>query len=82
MLPKETATLDKQRAKTFFFMSELYSNGVQNIKHNTFRFCDNFKEFAIKLKVNTQQMGEMWMEMSSSFSGSNKKYQQVKAKPK
>ena len=81
MLPKETANLEKQRSKLFFFIDQHFENGNKNIQRNTEKFCDNFKEFAIKIKVNNQQLGELWSEMSGNFSGNNKKTQFVKSKP-
>lgn len=59
----------------------MFLNGLQNFKRNTDRYCENFKEFAIKVKVNNQQLGEMWSEMSANFSGPSKKPQVLKEIP-
>ena len=78
MLPKQTAQLQKQKAKLFFYINQHYKNGLLNIERKAERFCENFKEFTIKIKVNNQQLGEMQMEISSNFSGNNKKPMQLK----
>ena len=38
-------------------MSQLYRNGDDNFKRSALKFQENFKEWSIKIKVNTQQIG-------------------------
>lgn len=38
-------------------MSQLYKNGDDNFKRSASKFQENFKEWSIKIKVNTQQIG-------------------------
>lgn len=80
MLPRENAELDKARVKDCLYMSQLFKNGDDNFKRCAVKFQENFKEWSIKIKVNTQQIGELWNEMSASFSGQDK-IQQLKEKP-
>lgn len=59
------------------YISQLRENGNRNFNRCGVKFCENFKEFAIKIKVNTQQLGELWLEMGTNFSGTNSKAQKL-----
>lgn len=61
-------------------ISQLFVNGDSNFGRSAAKFEENFKEWSIKVKVNTQQISELWSEMASSFSG-GAKVQQLKEKP-
>lgn len=78
MLPVESASLEKLKTNLFFYINQFFVHGVESFKRNCDRYIENFKQFAIKNKVNNQQLGEMWMEMSANFSGGSKKLQMVK----
>lgn len=80
MLPRENLEVDKIRIKNCLYISQLYKNGDDNFKRSALKFEENFKEWSIKVKVNTQQIGELWSEMSMTFSGENKA-QKLKEKP-
>lgn len=38
-------------------MSQLFKNGDDNFKRSAHKFQENFKEWSIMIKVNTQQVG-------------------------
>lgn len=69
------------RSNLFLYIEQFFENGVINFERNCERYCDNFKEFAINIKVNNQQLGEMWMEMAANFSAPDQKPHIVKIKP-
>jgi hypothetical protein len=81
MLPVESTALEKQRIILFFYLNEFYLKSHGVLKRICDRFCENFKEFTIKIKVNNQQLGQMWNEMSMNFSGANTKPQVIKEMP-
>ena len=56
MLPKESQELDKNLLNYAFYMSQYKDNALRLLEHGTERFNDNFKEFAINIKVNAQQV--------------------------
>lgn len=60
MLPRENAELDRARVRNCLYISQLYKNGDDNFKRSALKFQENFKEWSIKIKVNTQQIGELW----------------------
>jgi hypothetical protein len=80
MLPKENKELEKLRVGNALFVSQLFENGDSNFLSSAGKFQENFKEWAIKVKVNSQQIGELWSEMSQAFSGEGK-VKQLKEKP-
>jgi hypothetical protein len=61
-------------------VSQLFENGDSNFLSSAAKFQENFKEFTIKIKVNTQQISELWSEMAGCFSGEGKA-KQLKEKP-
>ena len=67
--------------RLFFYINQHHINGNSNQERCSEKFCENFKEFVIKMKVNNQQLGEMWMEMSNNFSDPEKKSKMLKSKP-
>ena len=69
MLPKETAMQEKMKMKLFYLIQQIFYQGIRNTHRMTVKYCENFKDFSVSLKVNHQQMCEMWMEMSKNFSG-------------
>ena len=74
MLPKETANLEKQRSKLFFFIDQHFENGNKNIQRNTEKFCDNFKEFAIKIKVTINSWENYGRKCQETFQETIKRY--------
>lgn len=56
MLPKESFELEKQRLKYAFYQTQFVNNSWLTLDKSSTKFCDNFKEFAIKIKVNGQQL--------------------------
>jgi hypothetical protein len=60
MLPRENTELEKSRVKNCLYMSQLYRNGDDNFKRSSIKFEENFKEWSIKMKVNTQQIEQLW----------------------
>ena len=73
MLPKENREVERLRDFTAFYINELHKNSNSNFERSFAKFCENFKELTIKMKVNTQQLAELWNEMSANFSGESKK---------
>lgn len=67
--------------KDYVYISQFHINGNCNMERAATKFLDNFKEFAIKNKVNTQQLSELWSEMGASFSGTNTVIKQLKEVP-
>jgi len=61
--------LERLRVNNALYVSQLFENGDSNFLSSASKFQENFKEFAIKTKVNTQQIGELWSEMAQCFSG-------------
>lgn len=80
MLPKENKELEKLRVANALYVSQLFENGDANFTSSALKFQENFKEWAIKIKVNSQQIGELWSEMSQAFAGEGKA-KQLKEKP-
>ena len=56
MLPKESFELEKQRMKFAFYQSQFVGQATAVLGKGSTRYCENFKEFAIKIKVNNQQL--------------------------
>ena len=69
MLPRETKDLDVLRNNNALYVSQLFENGNRNLLNSAEKFQENFKEWSITLKVNNQQIGELWSEMAGAFSG-------------
>lgn len=67
--------------KVFYLIDQIFVQGIRNIDRTTIKYCENFKEFSINLKVNYQQMCEMWMEMSQNFSGPRSKPTMLMERP-
>lgn len=57
MLPKESIEVEKQKINYSFYLSRLLDNSTDYFEKQVEKFNENFKEFAIKNKVNNQQMG-------------------------
>lgn len=69
MLPRDNKELETLRVNNALYVSQLFENGDKNLISSANKFQENFKEWSINLKVNTQQIGELWNEVSQSFSG-------------
>ncbi len=57
MLPKENKELEKLRVVNALYVSQLFENGDANFQSSSLKFQENFKEWSIKIKVNSQQIG-------------------------
>ena len=77
MLPKESVNLEEKRKNYGYYLSQTFINGNESFIRTTDRFCENFKEFSIKMKVSNQQIGAMWTEMSAKFSDPYKSNNQI-----
>lgn len=56
-----------------YHLGRIYKNGDHYFIEDAEKFCQNFSEFVIKTKVNNQEIGAMWAEMSAKFSDPYKK---------
>ena len=75
MLPKESFDLDKSRMNYAFYVSQYKEHALQLLEYGATRFNDNFKEFAINIKVNTQQLAGLWTEIATGFADPDRKLQ-------
>jgi hypothetical protein len=57
MLPRESIEVEKSKVNYCFHLSQLYQNSIKYFEKQSEKFNENFKEFAIKNKVNNQQLG-------------------------
>jgi hypothetical protein len=57
MLPKESLEVEKNKIGYSFHLSQITENSKKYFEKQAEMFNENFKEFAIKNKVNNQQLG-------------------------
>jgi hypothetical protein len=76
--------VEKAKINYSFWLSRLADNSAAYFSKQVEKFNENFREFAIRNKVNNQQLGEAWNEMSAIFSDGNlgaKKLKQMQKIP-
>jgi hypothetical protein len=52
--------MERLRDYASFYINELHQNGNANFEREFVLYCENFKELTIKMKVNSQQLSELW----------------------
>ncbi len=67
MLPKQSAVLEKLKMTYSYYLTRVYDNTNTFLKMKATLLCSAMEEFTIRQKVNNQQVGEMWNEMSFNF---------------
>jgi len=67
MLPKQSAMLENLKMNYCYYLTRIYENADKFLKMKAQILCSAMEEFTIRQKVNNQQVGEMWNEMSFNF---------------